>query len=135
MVCTHEKKNHSIRFWGKKQNDSEIKVKLRGREIKEKDVHDKSKLTILEKDACDKFELIQILENWSSVTKEPCNWWLNRKNKAWVCVLIEFEWLGWVENKPARRRLGAARIEKVLLEGEDTTVREKVCCHPHHWGF
>ena len=40
-----------------------MKVKLRGREIKEKDVHDKSKLTILEKDACDKFELIQILEN------------------------------------------------------------------------
>ena len=31
-----------------------------------------------------------------------------------------------VEKKLARRRLGAAGIEKALLEGEDTDVREKV---------
>ena len=48
------------------------------------------------------------------------------KNSRWVCVLIEFEWLGRVENKLARRRLGAAGIEKALLEGEDTDVMEKV---------
>ena len=48
------------------------------------------------------------------------------KNSRWICVLIEFEWLGRVENKLARRRLGAAGIEKALLEGEDTDVMEKV---------
>ena len=48
------------------------------------------------------------------------------KNSRWVCALIELEWLGWVENKPVRRGLGVARIEKALLEGEDTVVREKV---------
>ena len=48
------------------------------------------------------------------------------KNSRWVYVLIEFEWLGQVENKLARRRPSVVGIEKVLLEGEDTNVREKV---------
>ena len=39
------KKNHSIRYWGKKAKRLVIKLKLRGREVVEKDVHDKSKLT------------------------------------------------------------------------------------------
>ena len=31
-----------------------------------------------------------------------------------------------VENKPARRRPGVAGIDKALLEGEGTAVRQKV---------
>ena len=48
------------------------------------------------------------------------------KNSRWICALIEFEWLGRVENKPMRRRPGAIGIEKALQEGEDIAVREKV---------
>lgn len=46
MVCTHGKKKIiQLDVVEKKQNDLVIKVKLRGREIAEKDLHDKSKLT------------------------------------------------------------------------------------------
>ena len=45
MVCTHEKKIIQLDIEERKQNDLVIKLKLRGREVVEKDVHDKSKLT------------------------------------------------------------------------------------------
>ena len=44
MVCTHEKKIIQLDIEERKQNDLVIKLKLRGREVVEKDVHDKSKL-------------------------------------------------------------------------------------------